>query len=454
MDTAKARITNIEETIVPRPFSIQRRCLAALFVLSFAFDFRGTSGGSVIQFVMAGTNSIAFLLLAVSYRATLPKRGVSALVMWSFLLMLMTGSAGAMITAVPFGHYIRVIYPFALFLEGFLVAWWVAANPLGAQRLVGIMAAAAIVSLFFTYWWGLHFTGEGLNQIRYQILSPLIPFLLVATGYDLFFSNRRIFLAFLVLLTTLIITWISVTRGILLLAAFAASIVLAAWLKVTWSRYAFLPRPFVKAIASSASIAIWGTLIILIASPEILHRWLVRGFGVRHSISFWTRAAAVVGQYQQMANFHWSIILGLGFGNTYPWPLWVFPWIIPYVRDPWTRSAWFPGEFMWMTFLYYGGVIVGGLVIIALTFAALRAFKILADLIASRAWLQPAMRPAWIGILGYFAFLGMGFTSNPFILRLSALYMGLCLGITLAASRYAGSKCRHPAVSRRHGTTG
>lgn len=430
----------------PQSFSWQRRCLAALFVLSFAFDFKGTSGGSVIQFVMAGINSVVFLLLAVNYKAILPKRGVPALAIWSFLLMLVTGSAGALINAVPIGHYIRVIYPFVLFLEGFLVAWWIATNPLGAQRLVGVMAVAAVLSLIFTFWWGLYFTGEGLSKIRYQILSPLIPFLLVMAGYDLFFSSRRIIQATLVLLATLIVTWISVTRGILLIAVFVASIVTAAWLKAICSRYAFLPRPFAKAIVSGMSLAAWGALFVLIASPGILQRWMTRSFGVRHDVSFWTRAAAVVGQYQQMANPHWGLILGRGFGNTYPWPLWVFPWIIPYVRDPWTRSAWFPGEFMWMTFLYYGGVVVGGLVIIALILTILRTFRVLSALIASRAWSQPETRPLWIGILGYFAFLGMGFTANPFILRLAALYMGLCLGIALSASRYGWRDNRKPVV--------
>lgn len=50
-----------------RRMSRQRRILAVLFVVSFILDFKGAVGGSPIQFLMAGLNSTAFLLLAVSY---------------------------------------------------------------------------------------------------------------------------------------------------------------------------------------------------------------------------------------------------------------------------------------------------------------------------------------------------------------------------------------------------
>lgn len=103
------------------------------------------------------------------------------------------------------------------------------------------------------------------------------------------------------------------------------------------------------------------------------------------------------------------------------------------------RSAWFPGEFMWMPFLYYGGFIVGSIAALVLLAGAVRAFRLLGALLRTQSWRNPQARPLWVGVLGYVAFLGMGFTANPFILRLAAMFMGLCLGLVVVQGRVAPS---------------
>ena len=150
--------------------SRQRRILAVLFVVSFALDFKGQVGGSPTQFLMAGLNIGTFLLLAISYRFTVPRHGLGASVFWGWATFLLFGAVGALINTVPFSHYIRIAYAFTLFLEGFLASWWAARDPYDAKMIISAMTTAAVVSLFFTLWWGFYFTGHSVGQIRYQIL--------------------------------------------------------------------------------------------------------------------------------------------------------------------------------------------------------------------------------------------------------------------------------------------
>jgi hypothetical protein len=101
---------------------------------------------------------------------------------------------------------------------------------------------------------------------------------------------------------------------------------------------------------------------------------------------------------------------------------------------------------MWMPFFYYGGLFVGLIAALVLLGGAVRGFRLLATLLKAQSWRIPQVRPLWVGVLGYFAFLGMGFTANPFILRLAALFMGLCLGLILAQG---GSALPSPVGRRR-----
>ncbi len=412
----------------------QRRILTILFVISFALDFKGQVGGALIQFLMAGLNIATFLLLALSYRFTVPRHGLGAFVFWGWAAFLLTGAVGALVNTVPFAHFIRIAYPFILFLEGFLVASWVARDPHGAKLIVSVMLAAAIVSLVFTLGWGFYFTGEGAGTIRYQILSPLIPLLIVVAGYDLFFARRRRLWALFLLTITLGIIALSVTRGMLLMVGFVAGVVLLA---TFWNALhtAKLPRPLIWASVFAVMMVGVALSAAMLFYPEVIMRWGHRGFGAARDVAFWTRVAAIVGQFQALTAHPVSWLTGQGFGNSYPWPISDFPWILKYLGPHAGRSVWFPGEFMWMTFFFYSGFIVGSIAALVLLAGAVRSFRLLGALLRTQSWRNSQVRPLWIGVLGYFAFIGMGFTSDPLGSRLAAMFMGLCLGLVLTQGK-------------------
>lgn len=416
--------------ITPYRLNRHKRFLVVAFVVSFSLDFKGSTGGSAIQYLMAVVSSISFLLLATSSRMSLPLRGFGAVVFWIWTAFLLIGTVGAFANAVAFEHYVRVIYPFVLFLEGFLVVWWTARHPADARMIISAMIAAAVVSLFFTAWWGFYFTGEDVTQIRYQILSPLIPLLVAAASYDLFFIRRRRIWSIISLSAVLALIAISVTRGLFLILGLVTVLVsLAAFGNIF--RQGTLPRPIVRAF-------VWGLILSLIALagttlfyPDVLARWVQRSLSVGYDTSFWTRVASVVGQFQALTSNSLSWLIGKGFGSSYPWPVYEFPWIVPFLGKEAADLVWFPGEFMWMPFLYYGGFFVGLCVALVLLGGAIRSFRMLGVLLRAQSWRTSEARTIWIAVFSYIAFLGMGFTANPFILRSAALFFGLSLGLII-----------------------
>ncbi len=415
------------------------RILTTAFVISFALDFKGEQGGTSIQFIMAAINAIAFLLLAVTYRMAVPRRGLGAFVFWVWLAFLLTGALGAFVNGTSAEQFVRVIYPFALFLQGFLVAYWIGRTPIGAETIVSAMKTTATISLFFTFIWGLYFTGHSFDHIRYQILSPLIPLLAIIAGYDLLIARRRRLLSFALLAVTVAIIALSVTRGMILFLAFVVAILLLA---VCWNalRYGNFPRFLMQSVVGVVFIAGIGIIVATLIYPDVFERWILRSTGETTDVTFWIRAAAVVGQFQALTENPSGWILGQGFGSSYPVPVGMFPWILPYLSTEMSDSAWFPGEFMWMPFLYYGGFIVGSMAALGLLLGAARGFLLLSVLLKEQSWRIPQTRPLWIGILGFFSFLGMGFTGNPFIIRLAALFLGLCLGLIVSQGSSASGQ--------------
>ena len=415
-----------------RRMSAQRRILIVLFIASFALDFKGDPGGSPIQVLMAVLNSVTFLLLVASQRARVPARGVAAFIFWGWAFFLTVGTVAAFINNTPFDRYIRVVYNFVLFLEGYLVAYWAARDARNAMLVVSAMSATGVVSMMFTCLWGFHHTSLGFQEIRYQILTPLIPFLLVVGGYDLILARRHMIWSSLLLLVTLALIGISVTRGPFLIMGFVIIVFLVAASLNALHTMRF-PKPLLQVPIFgiiSGSLAITA---IAFLNANTLERWVDRSLGVARNVSLWTPVAAALAAFDILSTTPFAWLTGLGFGSSYPWFFSKFPWILPYLgKNLEYGSAWFPGEFMWMSILFYGGFIAGSIGVMVLLWSAFRSFHLLRALLLTRSWRYPKLRPFWIGGLGYLAFVGMGFTANPFIFRLASMFMGLCSGLVVA----------------------
>jgi len=416
-----------------RPFD---KVLATLFVLSFSVDFKGPEGGTPAQYAMAATNTIAFLLLTLRFRLAPPKSRLSAFVTWGWSSFLIAGCVGAAFGAVPFDRFIRTIYPFVLFIESFLVAYLLSRFKEGLSYLTSTMILAAFISLCFTVYWGFNFSGRKLETIRYQILSPITPFIIVVSGVDLLvFQCKRLRAVMLMLLSAAVIG-LSVTRGMILSVAMAIlpvmAILLWNWLrlgKISVPRYAI--RAFGWGVLIAGAVLLSGTAL----APIAVDRWIRRNLGLARGVTLITRYAAVIGQWEQISEKPIAWIFGRGFGQTYYYHEGFYPIVLPYVSpEMFAAGMWYPGEFMWVTPIYYGGFIFGFIANAVLLAGAFSGLRLLAALHRSQNWRYPANRSIWIGVLGYFSILGLGFTANPFISRLSAQFLGLTLGLVVAMS--------------------
>lgn len=407
--------------------------LAAMFVLSFSFDFKGQHGGAMVQFVMAGANGLSFILLAARFRFALPGRGTAGFMWWTWAAFVATASASAWINAVSGERYLRVIYPVLLFMEGFLVAWWLSKDRGNAIRLVTFMTWAAVASLLFTAWWGFASTGLGMTHIRYQILSPLLPFLLAVVVHDLFLAGRRRLLALATLVVILIIISLAVTRGVLLVLAMISAAVLVAWISNVVRGALVVPRPVVRATFWAVTIGLVFVLGGLVIAPETMGRWIHRISGNTSGVTLWARVATTQDQWAQLISSTQSMLIGRGFGHSYHYAQQYHDLVVPAITPSTFRAAmWYPTEFMWITFLYYGGLVVGALAAIGLLLVVWRALRVLSLLMEEHLWRSRDLRPVWIGIFGAFGFLGLSFTGNPFIIRSAAMFWGLCLGLVFA----------------------
>lgn len=407
--------------------------LASLFVLSMAFDFKGPIGGTPIQFAMAGFNTLMFLLIAFRFRLTVPTTGLSGYVVWGWLGFLVSGSIGALISGVPAGQYVRIVYSYALFIEGVLVARWVVSYTQAAPALLKSMVAAAALSMCFTVYWGLHFTGDTVDKAHFAILSPLLPFVITTAGYDLIFARHRRISSFVLLSVALLIVAVSAVRGMLLVLSWVALAMIVGWIINVMRGDLYLPNPLTTAVKWLLLVAVVSISAVAILAPDMLSYWGTRLTGVGHDVTFWTRVAAVVGQWDELKSNVSAWLFGRGFGHAYQWSkeftIYTFPYVTP--KD-FETNYWYPGEFMWITPWFYSGFLWGSVGLVALLLGTAAAVGRFAAVLRCRNWCGNYERVVAVGALGFLGFVGISFTSNPFMQRITPMFMGLCLGMLLA----------------------
>lgn len=411
-----------------------------VLIFSFAFDVKGAVGGTTVQYAMAGLNIASFLLLCCTRTFVFPTRGYAALVLYTWIVFLLVGSVTAFISGVPLGHYIRVIFPFMLFAEGFWVARWASGHQRELNTLFTAMYFTAIASVVYTFWWGFHFTGDSLATIRYQIVSPLTVFLFMASVYDLVFAKKHRVAALVLLCAVVAALMLSVTRTYALVIFGIALVFAVAVVHNAMRNSRGLPKPVVSLLVF-VGVAACVISAYLLTATDVAARWESRAFGAHNAVTLWTRVATVTDEWGQLISHPASVLSGLGFGHGFVYSSVYASRLLPYV-DPtlFVKPSWYAAEFMWMVPIFYAGFILGSLVVLVLLIGALRAFDALCSLLRNHAWRLPGARPFWIGAVVYIAFLFDGLAGDPFVFRSGGLYFGLCLGIVVGYGRLSKSQ--------------
>lgn len=422
-----------------------------LFVLSLALDYKGQAGASGAQIAMAVVNTVAFLGVAVQHRAKLPLSGLAGMVVWGWVLYLAVGSVSALVWQVHPGHFLRILYQYSLLVAGFLVGWWSSRTEWRVvNRLVDAMLVAAGVSLVYSAFrgWQGSVPGDG----HFSILSPLTPFVFAAAGYDLLFARRHRMLALLLMVFAAAVTAVSRVRGMMVvIVALVCVIGLAASWRLAAGQF-LAPRRLVRGIFLLLLLMTAGIVVVELAEPRLLHAWRTGLMGAGDTANFWTRVAAVSGQWHSLTENTAAILTGLGFGHDYMRSTAFVSLTAPYFPgSAYGRVLWYPGEFMWITPWFYSGVVAGSVAVAVLGAMLLRCVRNLAEIMRSGGSGFALNRARAIGSLGFAAFVGISFTSDPFMSRLGPVFMGLCMGLAVLPSHRPALReavARHPCLSR------
>lgn len=405
------------------------RLLLWLYVLPFAFDFRGDAGGTTIQYALAAISLLSGGALVAASLLVFPKYSnhgsalrTPVLLWWIFIAGTLFS---ALVNAVPLDRYGRVILPFLLAGMSMLIVQCCARRMIDPRELVWPLVTAAAISTFWIVAHQVVIQGADPQAARYRLISVVF---VVIVGFALseLLARKRLS-AFLLILSISVIAVVAIalTRG-------AAVSLLAMYLGYLVLKQRLMPRFSIVAIGKSLAIiaAIVG-LGLLAASeirPDILERWKER-IGEEKTtqgtqITLLTRVAEYKGQLVQWSSSAHSMLIGRGIGSTYQWDWRFIGELAKYfpksARDPTTH--WFAGHGILIYSLYAGGLVFGW--IVPWIFFASLFYSYRTARTNVRELPDSASATKYFTLLVLLGFAPISLIANPFWLRIGGLTLG------------------------------
>ena len=407
----------------------------------FVFDFRGDEGGSTIQFVMAGVSVLLTLYILSRYRFFLPD-GFSKFLFYG-LGALLVGFSSAIFFNVPVNQLIRVSLPFVLFVLSSWIGANVATDFINLRRFMGTCITAGIVNSFFRYYWGLHYNSLGFDDVRYQILTPIMPFLISYCVVGVLFSRTIPIIPLLLSSWIVILSLLSVTRSLILTAVFGLFISFIYLFRIGARNPALVPyaKWRLPSVAFFALMCVVGGSITAVMRPEVFNDWHERLFESKSTvddidITYMTRVAEAQGIWDQGISSPVSFIFGRGFGSNYSWSS-------DYVEHMRRLSSdlannmdqyWSGTHTIFTHGFLFGGVLGFLWVVYIYAFPLIRGY--IAAIKLKNVFDPEYVRVYLIFNVSIFLFLSQSITSNPLGgERISAQFLGLFCGIVVTLSR-------------------
>ncbi len=404
----------------------------AAFLLPMALDFNGPVGGGLVQFLTCGATLGAGLLLILGRSVRKPRtslEGFSWVAVWGTLL---ASAMSASVNEVPFGNYIRAIMPWILFGLAFVV---------GAQRgaqansgdVLRMMKLGAGISVVHKLLIGFFMTNLGVDDIRYQIISPALFTLEAITIYELIVLREANRISAVLLLTCLSIQVISVTRSALLGALLLLGSAL--WM-ASGGKRRFVHR-FVKlcfVCVGSLSLAVFLSVLF---SPRVLERWVERIFHYESTgvdLTTVTRLAEIAEQLNLWQRSAFTMLFGRGFGAEYGWSEEYWDILrVAYSLEDILTPQFYAGHNFFVHSLFAGGALFGPLVPVAAFWSVCAGIRAVRRVLASVS--EPALRgEVWVKTLGTSTLVTVALFvttigGNPLGSRYGGLLHGLALGL-------------------------
>jgi len=404
------------------------------FCFSFAFDFRGEQGGSIVQYfflaLALGSGVLAILSTPKALR-TGPTRIMS--VLWWFYLGTTVVVAGY--SHVAAAQYFRCVLPPLLFGLALNLGQSLAARRYSPEAILQPMLWAGIASVFWRFFHAVVLSGIPIEQVRYEMLSPAIPLLFAAAAAAALLASKLEPLPLMGGALALVSVLISVTRSYIFTLIAALSAVGFVVLLILAARYwsAKDLRKKFTIVFSGGALMLVACVILYLIQPIVFDRWFERLFNdgggrTKGEVTLLTREAEAKAMIHLLEADPIRFIYGKGMGAIYYWDTSYFPDLLlvyPNTEDL-AQDLWEPGHSVWTYALFSGGgfavavyiFLFGWLVVMGLQ-SGKRSLVVHSD--------SPHL--SFLPFIAGACYFSQTLTANPFGERFSAQILGLCAAL-------------------------
>lgn len=424
---AVERVSSIEPGAF-RKASLTRRALLVGFLLPLALDVKkfGDDSGSVWQILLLAVTlfcSALYLMLEwllpsrCTYQSSLR---TTTMAWWVYIAL---SPLPVLLWSVEIDHYLKVLLPFVLFGVGLTTMNAIERRNIDPEVVLDILVWGALFSTVWRVLYAVVISELSIETMRWQILSPAIPFLIGYGAAGLYIRKRRV-MAIMALSVGLVCVVLSVTRAYLI----TGLLVVIGLLLIEARRSSLLrvTRIGLKVFVLLTSVGVVVVALTVFARPDVLSAWIGRlthhatGTGV--DITLAIRLAEYRGQLSALMRDAYTLFVGNGIGADYLWDTRLLA-TLPFQIDESVR--WFAGHSTWIFPFFSSGIMVGAIVPIVFLLVLVRGY------LASATNRGSLANDAVMVFVIYLAYIGQSFTANLMHERYGALILGVVAGAIL-----------------------
>ncbi len=409
--------------------------LLFLYPFCFTFDFRGEFGGSFSQAIMIIMCAALTVFIFAIEGIKSPSRDFKLI--FNTAVVISVGLIVALLYSVPYGQIVRAALPYILLLFGI----WIGRVSCQSYKLAGSLYNAliisGIISLFFRAYYATSEAGITMEEMRYQIVTPVLPTLLAYVLSASFFSKKLSIYSITISVLSMVTILLSITRSYVI--TFVSLFILIVYLVIKFNNikthYEFIRIRRFATLAIPVSVILAG-IVAYIFRPDVFDSWIDRLYASRvltvygNDINFITRIAEAEGIWNSVKGDAINVVFGMGYGNIYEWEYKYAAEVesvsVNMLNTFWAPT-WVPGHSPFTYALFFGGLVALIWQIYVLLYPIISAIKGLNLLKNSSD--QLCLQIAIFSFASLVLYLSQCFTSNPINDRISAMFIGLTIGI-------------------------
>jgi hypothetical protein len=430
----------VDETIERRtytPLTTLQRVFLWMYILSFCFDFKGVKGGTTVQYIYAGASifsTFGFFMVSQLRASSKSLRWITSYWWLYIAVTFVTVILGTMTMTIAISPiaYSRIVYPYILCGASLLMCQQMEARNSDAAEVVTPLVVCGIFSAFWHYYYGLHggdTTGAGIEDVRYQILSPATP-LLLAYGLAGLIASRKITpLPLIALFISVGTILLSITRGFIITGGVCFIVLMIYVIRDTSSGKEMVLRRLgrVLGLFAMAAVVVGGVIAV---RPNTFDSWNERIFNNSggqsvEDATYLIRMAEVSWDWQAISSNPQYLLTGKGVGAGFNHDSSYQRLIVGTVMDD--EYEFFPADCTWSYAMFSSGLIFGtmmlGIYVLPLIYVARSIYLKEYERNPHFNYLKLVVL---VCLAAYFS---MIFTSAPFAERFFGVIMGFLVGL-------------------------